>query len=176
MSVAMRDGSKSNKSEVEVEVEVSSFTRSGTDFHHHNNIAYYNTSKLEDSDEDLLTVPDVEASPAKDSTNNNTDQIQNQKRRRKGRNPVDKEYRRIKRLLRNRVSAQQARERKKVYVNELESRAKELQDLNSKLEETISTLTNENTMLRKVLLNTRPKLDHTTTTTIDQKHHVCSAT
>jgi transcription factor HY5 len=48
------------------------------------------------------------------------------------------------------VSAQQARERKKVYVNELESRAKELQDSNSKLEEKISTLINENTMLRKV--------------------------
>ncbi|KAK0606600.1 hypothetical protein LWI29_001341 [Acer saccharum] len=141
MSVAMRDGSKSNKSMVEVEVEVTSFPRSGTD------ITRY---KLEDSDEDLLTVPDVEASPAMDSTNNNTDQIQNQKRR-KGRNPIDKEYRRIKRLLRNRVSAQQARERKKVYVNELESRAKELQDLNSKLEETISTLTNENTMLRKIV-------------------------
>lgn len=54
------------------------------------------------------------------------------------------------RLLRNRVSAQQARERKKVYVNDLESKARELQDKNSKLEEKISTLINENTMLRKV--------------------------
>ncbi|KAJ8620381.1 hypothetical protein MRB53_028910 [Persea americana] len=63
------------------------------------------------------------------------------------------------RLLRNRVSAQQARERKKVYVNDLESKARELQDKNSKLEEKISTLTNENTMLRKVLMNTRPKVD-----------------
>lgn len=56
----------------------------------------------------------------------------------------------INRLLRNRVSAQQARERKKVYVNDLESRAKELQDKNAVLEEQISTLINENTMLRKV--------------------------
>lgn len=54
------------------------------------------------------------------------------------------------RLLRNRVSAQQARERKKVYVNDLESRAKELEDKNSNLDERISTLINENTMLRKV--------------------------
>lgn len=54
------------------------------------------------------------------------------------------------RLLRNRVSAQQARERKKLYVNDLESRAKEFEDKNSNLEERISTLTNENTMLRKV--------------------------
>ncbi|KAI3993308.1 hypothetical protein MKX01_010051, partial [Papaver californicum] len=52
-------------------------------------------------------------------------------------------------LLRNRVSAQQARERKKLYVTELESKATDLQDKNSKLEEKISTLTNENTMLRK---------------------------
>lgn len=50
------------------------------------------------------------------------------------------------------MSAQQARERKKVYVNELESRAKELEDSNSKLEEKISTLVNENAMLRKVKL------------------------
>ncbi|MQM20773.1 hypothetical protein Taro_053801, partial [Colocasia esculenta] len=65
-------------------------------------------------------------------------------------------------LLRNRVSAQQARERKKVYVNDLESRAKELQDQNAKLEEKIFTLVNENTMLRKVLMNMRPKTDEGT--------------
>jgi len=56
----------------------------------------------------------------------------------------------ITRLLRNRVSAQQARERKKVYVNDLESRAVELEEKNTNLEEQISTLINENTMLRKV--------------------------
>lgn len=53
-------------------------------------------------------------------------------------------------MLRNRVSAQQARERKKVYVNDLESRAKDMQEKNAILEERISTLINENTMLRKV--------------------------
>ncbi|XP_021889498.1 transcription factor HY5-like isoform X2 [Carica papaya] len=120
------------------------------------------SSKVEESDEDLLMVPDVEA--PRSCTNNKTSsscgvndnngminpESPNQPKRRKGRNPVDKEYRRLKRLLRNRVSAQQARERKKVYVNELESRAQELQDRNAKLEEKISTLVNENTMLRKV--------------------------
>jgi transcription factor HY5 len=35
-------------------------------------------------------------------------------------------------------------------VNDLESRAKEMEDKNSNLEERISTLINENTMLRKV--------------------------
>ncbi|KAK1293969.1 Transcription factor HY5-like [Acorus calamus] len=78
---------------------------------------------------------------------------------RKGRNPADREHRRLKRLLRNRVSAQQARERKKVYENELESKAKELDEKNARLEQEISTLINENNMLRKVLLNTRPKVN-----------------
>ncbi|KAL5981721.1 hypothetical protein ACLOJK_015784 [Asimina triloba] len=71
-------------------------------------------------------------------------------------------------LLRNRVSAQQARERKKVYVNDLESKAGELQDKNAKLEEKILTLINENTMLRKVLMNTRPKVDESAEPQNDQ--------
>ncbi|KAK7256006.1 hypothetical protein RIF29_29436 [Crotalaria pallida] len=132
-------------------------------------------SKHDDSDEDLFTVPDVEATPIVHSalTNNSNSNLNQSNgsvtdtqlqtgfpgKRRRGRNPVDKEHRRLKRLLRNRVSAQQARERKKVYVNDLESRARELEDKNSKLEERISTLINENTMLRKVLMNTRPKAD-----------------
>ncbi|CAN6551109.1 unnamed protein product [Malus baccata var. baccata] len=126
-----------------------------------------NSNKLEESDEDMFTVPDVEALPppnnninnaastiANATSNNNNPDAQSgfPAKRRRGRNPVDKEYRRLKRLLRNRVSAQQARERKKVYVNDLESRAKELDDRNSKLEEKISTLVNENAMLRKVRL------------------------
>ncbi|KAM1438444.1 hypothetical protein ACFX15_011605 [Malus domestica] len=138
------------------------------------------SNKLEESDEDMFTVPDVEALPppnnsinnaastiAKATSNNNNPDAQSgfPAKRRRGRNPVDKEYRRLKRLLRNRVSAQQARERKKVYVNDLESRAKELDDRNSKLEEKISTLVNENAMLRKVLMNTRPKVDES----IEQK-------
>ena len=65
----------------------------------------------------------------------------------------------INRLLRNRVSAQEARERKKVYVSDMESRANELQNNNDELGEKISTLMNENTMLRKMLINTRPKAD-----------------
>ncbi|XP_010465808.1 PREDICTED: transcription factor HY5-like [Camelina sativa] len=131
--------------------------------------------KTEESDEELLMVPDMEAagstcvlsSSADDGVNNNQelDTTQNgavsTAKRRRGRNPVDKEYRSLKRLLRNRVSAQQARERKKVYVSDLESRANELQNNNDQLEEKISTLTNENTMLRKMLINTRPKPDDT---------------
>lgn len=54
------------------------------------------------------------------------------------------------RLLRNRVSAQQARERKKAYLNELEVRVKEIEKKNSELEERLSTLQNENQMLRHV--------------------------
>ena len=55
------------------------------------------------------------------------------------------------RLLRNRVSAQQARERKKAYLGELETRVKDLENRNSELDERLSTLQNENHMLRQVL-------------------------
>lgn len=56
----------------------------------------------------------------------------------------------VKRLLRNRVSAQQARERKKAYLIDLEARVKDLENKNSELEEKLSTLQNENQMLRHV--------------------------
>ncbi|KAM2541675.1 hypothetical protein TB2_021211 [Malus domestica] len=132
-----------------------------------------NSNKLEVSDEDMFMVPDVEAlRPPNNSINNAASTIANATsnnnpdaqsgfpaKRHRGRNLVDKEYRRLKRLLRNRVSAQQARERKKIYINDLESRAKELEDGNLKLEEKISTVVNENAMLQKVLMNTRPKVD-----------------
>ncbi|XP_074558622.1 transcription factor HY5-like isoform X2 [Curcuma longa] len=74
--------------------------------------------------------------------------------RRRGRSPADKEHKRLKRLLRNRVSAQQARERKKAYLNDLEAKVKDLEARNSELEERMSTLQNENNMLRQILKNT----------------------
>uniref|UniRef100_A0A0E0G3G2 Transcription factor HY5 n=1 Tax=Oryza nivara TaxID=4536 RepID=A0A0E0G3G2_ORYNI len=74
--------------------------------------------------------------------------------RRRGRSPADKEHKRLKRLLRNRVSAQQARERKKAYLNDLEVKVKDLEKKNSELEERFSTLQNENQMLRQILKNT----------------------
>ncbi|CAK9169639.1 unnamed protein product [Ilex paraguariensis] len=69
-------------------------------------------------------------------------------RRKRGKSPADKENKRLKRLLRNRVSAQQARERKKVYLTELEARVEDLEKKNSELEERLSTSQNENQMLR----------------------------
>ncbi|KAG6417066.1 hypothetical protein SASPL_119216 [Salvia splendens] len=69
--------------------------------------------------------------------------------KRRGRSPADKENKRLKRLLRNRVSAQQARERKKAYLIDLEARVKELETKNAELEERLSTLQNENQMLRQ---------------------------
>ena len=56
----------------------------------------------------------------------------------------------VNRLLRNRVSAQQARERKKAYLSDLEIRSKELEHRNAELEERVSTLQRENQMLRQV--------------------------
>lgn len=77
-----------------------------------------------------------------------------QSQRKRGKSQADKENKRLKRLLRNRVSAQQARERKKAYLSELETRVKDLEKKNSELEERLSTLQNENQMLRQILKNT----------------------
>ncbi|RYR34493.1 hypothetical protein Ahy_A10g049421 isoform D [Arachis hypogaea] len=74
--------------------------------------------------------------------------------RKRGRSLADKENKRLKRLLRNRVSAQQARERKKAYLIDLETRVKDLEKKNSELKERLSTLQNENQMLRQILKNT----------------------
>ncbi|KAI4379897.1 hypothetical protein MLD38_006136 [Melastoma candidum] len=49
---------------------------------------------------------------------------------------------------------QQASERKKAYLNDLEVRAKDLEKKNSELEERVSTVQNENQMLRHMLKNT----------------------
>lgn len=70
--------------------------------------------------------------------------------KKRGRAAGDKEQNRLKRLLRNRVSAQQARERKKAYMTELEVKAKDLELRNAELEQKVSTLQNENNTLRQV--------------------------
>ena len=56
--------------------------------------------------------------------------------------------RRRKRLLRNRVSAQQARERKRNYIQEMEHRCSLVEDANADLEESIAQLEQENAQLR----------------------------
>eukprot|EP00239_Pterosperma_sp_CCMP1384_P001800 CAMPEP_0197848046 /NCGR_PEP_ID=MMETSP1438-20131217/7893_1 /TAXON_ID=1461541 /ORGANISM="Pterosperma sp., Strain CCMP1384" /LENGTH=253 /DNA_ID=CAMNT_0043460173 /DNA_START=267 /DNA_END=1028 /DNA_ORIENTATION=- len=66
----------------------------------------------------------------------------------------EKERKRLKRLLRNRVSAQQARERKKAYLGDLEVKSKEIEDRNAELEQRVNTLERENFMLRQILKNT----------------------
>ncbi|CAK9225563.1 unnamed protein product [Sphagnum troendelagicum] len=77
--------------------------------------------------------------------------------RKRGGASADKEHKRLKRLLRNRVSAQQARERKKAYLSDLEVRSKELEQRNAELEEQVSTLQRENQMLRQIVKNTTLK-------------------
>eukprot|EP00267_Zea_mays_P016013 NP_001169931.1 uncharacterized protein LOC100383828 [Zea mays] len=71
--------------------------------------------------------------------------------KKRGRTAGDKEQNRLKRLLRNHVSAQQARERKKAYLTELEAKAKGLELRNAELEQRVSTLQNENNTLRQVI-------------------------
>lgn len=67
----------------------------------------------------------------------------------------EKERKRLKRLLRNRVSAQQARERKKCYVSSLEQRVKDLESNVGSLELKVKTLEREKFMLLEVVKKTR---------------------
>ncbi|KAK9279131.1 hypothetical protein L1049_012808 [Liquidambar formosana] len=116
-----------------------------------------------ESDDEIRRVPEIGAEGAGTSASGRDsgsaggpDRVQasGEGQRKRGRSPADKENKRLKRLLRNRVSAQQARERKKAYLNELEVRVKDLEKKNSELEERLSTLQNENQMLRHILKNT----------------------
>eukprot|EP00894_Picocystis_sp_ML_P001285 jgi/Pico_ML_1/51802/g2649.t1 len=59
----------------------------------------------------------------------------------------EKDVKRAKRLLRNRVSAQQARERKKYYVSNLEKKAKDLEEKVSQMEARINKLEHRNQAL-----------------------------
>ncbi|XP_010541629.1 PREDICTED: transcription factor HY5 [Tarenaya hassleriana] len=120
-----------------------------------------------ESDEEIRRVPEIggdagggvsagrnSASASGSTRNPAASAAAGESQKKRGRSPADKENKRLKRLLRNRVSAQQARERKKAYLNELESRVKDLENKNSELEERLSTLQNENQMLRHILKNT----------------------
>ncbi|XP_068652987.1 transcription factor HY5-like [Aristolochia californica] len=117
-----------------------------------------------ESDDEIRRVPEIGSEAAGPSTSGRetssvagADRVQASSevvQRKRGRSPADKENKRLKRLLRNRVSAQQARERKKAYLNDLEVRVKDLETKNSELEERLSTLQNENQMLRLILKNT----------------------
>ncbi|PKU72987.1 transcription factor HY5 isoform X1 [Dendrobium catenatum] len=118
---------------------------------------------VEESDEEMRRVPEYGYEQAfrsiSDHTTNggtamfslSSDVLPAQRKR--GKSSADKE-KRLKRLLRNRVSAQQARERKKAYMGDLEIKVKDLETKNSELEERLSTLQNENQMLRQILKNT----------------------
>uniref|UniRef100_A0A0E0JX20 Transcription factor HY5 n=1 Tax=Oryza punctata TaxID=4537 RepID=A0A0E0JX20_ORYPU len=118
-----------------------------------------------ESDEEIGRVPELGLEPGGASTSGRAagggvgperaqSSMAQASARRRGRSPADKEHKRLKRLLRNRVSAQQARERKKAYLNDLEAKVKDLEKKNSELEERFSTLQNENQMLRQILKNT----------------------
>ncbi|KAK7304937.1 hypothetical protein VNO77_42831 [Canavalia gladiata] len=116
-----------------------------------------------ESDEEIRRVPEIGGESAGTSASRRETgstagperaQGTGEGQKKRGRSPADKESKRLKRLLRNRVSAQQARERKKAYLNDLETRVKDLEKKNSELKERLSTLQNENQMLRQILKNT----------------------
>lgn len=60
------------------------------------------------------------------------------------------------RLLRNRVSAQQARERKKQFVSNLESKNKQMEQELLQVKELNKKLQRDNEMLRQVIKNMKP--------------------
>ncbi|KAG5562792.1 hypothetical protein RHGRI_005500 [Rhododendron griersonianum] len=115
-----------------------------------------------ESDDEIRRVPEIggegagtaSGREASSAAGPNRVQGSSEGSRKRGRSPADKEHKRLKRLLRNRVSAQQARERKKAYLIELEARVKDLEKKNCEMEERLSTLQNENQMLRQILKNT----------------------
>ncbi|XP_020222154.1 cellulose synthase A catalytic subunit 1 [UDP-forming] isoform X2 [Cajanus cajan] len=116
-----------------------------------------------ESDEEIRRVPEIGGESAGTSASRpdagstgGPERVQGtgEGQKKRGRSPADKESKRLKRLLRNRVSAQQARERKKAYLIDLETRVKDLEKKNTELKERLSTLQNENQMLRQILKNT----------------------
>ncbi|CAM6092900.1 unnamed protein product [Calypogeia fissa] len=108
-----------------------------------------------ESDADVQRVPEMGAAKGGPSSGSAAAATQGQghppMKRRRGGASADKEHKRLKRLLRNRVSAQQARERKKAYLSDLEVKAKEQTRRIEELEEKVNTLSNENSMLRQLL-------------------------
>ncbi|KAL2651717.1 hypothetical protein R1flu_019845 [Riccia fluitans] len=112
-----------------------------------------------ESDSDVRRVPEMMGKSAASGATSSQPQGQasGSRSRKRGGASADKEHKRLKRLLRNRVSAQQARERKKAYLSDLEVRSKELQQRNEELEEKVSTLQRENYMLRQIVKNTALK-------------------
>jgi transcription factor HY5 len=65
--------------------------------------------------------------------------------------PEERERKRLRRLLRNRASAQQARERKKHYMTSIEVRARDMEAAVSSLESRHALLERENWTLRALL-------------------------
>eukprot|EP00271_Cylindrocystis_brebissonii_P017065 TRINITY_DN4280_c0_g1_i1.p1 TRINITY_DN4280_c0_g1~~TRINITY_DN4280_c0_g1_i1.p1 ORF type:complete len:147 (+),score=44.63 TRINITY_DN4280_c0_g1_i1:178-618(+) len=112
-------------------------------------------------------VPEMKPPPPPPSSDNGDGGLSNQQQqggaeapapvRKRGAGSSDREHKKLKRLLRNRVSAQQARERKKVYLTDLEVRGRDLEQRNAELEEKVSTLQRENFMLRQIVKNTALK-------------------
>ncbi|GLI59973.1 hypothetical protein VaNZ11_002031 [Volvox africanus] len=74
----------------------------------------------------------------------------------------DKDARRLKRLLRNRVSAQQARERKKQYVSSLEDQIRDQQTHIALLEKRLEMLESQNEALRNIIMTMRGFVDNPT--------------
>lgn len=65
------------------------------------------------------------------------------------------------------MSAQQARERKKSYVNTLESKSAQQEELVQSLEQRVQVLERENVMLRSVIKNMQGDADASASTKVN---------
>lgn len=73
----------------------------------------------------------------------------------KGGSEEEKDARKLQRLLRNRVSAQQARERKKAYVGTLEERLAAQKEQLAEVESKLAAAEESNATLRRIILSMR---------------------
>eukprot|EP00899_Mesostigma_viride_P006548 jgi/Mesvir1/15895/Mv02798-RA.1 len=102
----------------------------------------------------MEAVPDAHQLQLQQTLDVNNAMTQGGKMQKASRLDQERDKKRLKRLLRNRVSAQQARERKKNYVGSLEAQAAELQSRHQSLEAEVNKLRKENEVLRQILQTT----------------------
>ncbi|RZC43865.1 hypothetical protein C5167_036814, partial [Papaver somniferum] len=92
-------------------------------------------SKGVESDEEIRRVPEMGSEERVHQYH-----VEEEEEEEEEENPVQTGFKHQQQLLRNRVLAQKARERKKAYLTYLQVKVKELEKKNGELEERLSTL------------------------------------
>jgi len=150
------------KSENNVDISLS--TLLGEDFSSVSSPDSYLSNSTEEDFEDLITPPDSKKelkfpignddfiSSFLSGSNNYDDQKSKKRKDRKTPKGEDGDPKKQQRLIKNRESAQASRERKKMYLKDLEKTVNDLSSNNKDLSGKISSLEDENNKLREQLL------------------------